>query len=441
MESIAGDLKTMPRTPLDPAHVDELRKIGRERRFAAGEMVALAGTPMDRFTYVEEGEIEVVDPLTGERLVPSTLGPTQFMGDIAFLGGGNNSLPMRAAVATRVVEVPRPEMLRLMANIPEMSDLILSVFAARRRMQFETGVSALILIGADQDPAVQAIATFASRNRIPFQSHALGSPDAEETAENARADRLLAPGGHLRQGEAIDDPTPLKVAQKFGLEFKLVEGERVDLLIVGGGPSGVAAAVYAGAEGIEALVIEDMAIGGQAGTSSRIENYMGFPTGISGSDLVFRGQLQAMKFGTRFAMPCRVTHLESAGKSDLCATIDGTTRLRVGGVLIATGVQYRRLPLERIEEFEGAGIYYAATEMEAHFCVGYAAVVVGGGNSAGQAAMYLSRSANHVHLIVRGASLAASMSDYSPWPARPTRESRSTTAAGHARHGADRLER
>ena len=160
------------------------------------------------------------------------------------------------------------------------------------------------------------------------------------------------------------------------------------------------------------MVIEDVAIGGQAGTSSRIENYMGFPTGISGGDLVWRGEVQAMKFGTRFALPRRVATLEHLDGGDFCATFDNGERVRGRAVIVAAGVQYRRLPIDRLADYEGAGVYYAATEVEARYCKGTQAVIIGGGNSAGQAAMYLSRSAKCVHVLVRGASLAASMSSY-----------------------------
>jgi thioredoxin reductase (NADPH) len=159
-------------------------------------------------------------------------------------------------------------------------------------------------------------------------------------------------------------------------------------------------------------VIEDVAIGGQAGTSSRIENYMGFPTGISGADLVWRGEVQAMKFGTRFAMPRRVTKLEQLDDASFCATFDNEQRVRGRAVVVATGVQYRRLPIDRLEEFEGAGVYYAATETEARYCRNGETIIIGGGNSAGQAAMFLSRASNHVRLLVRGSSLASSMSSY-----------------------------
>jgi thioredoxin reductase (NADPH) len=210
----------------------------------------------------------------------------------------------------------------------------------------------------------------------------------------------------------IADPTPQKAACLLGLDQELPEDDAFDVLIVGAGPAGVAAGVYAGAEGLRALVVDDTAIGGQAGTSSRIENYMGFPTGISGADLVWRGEVQAMKFGTRFVMPRRVVSLEQLDEGDFCATFVNGQRIRATAVIVATGVQYRHLPLDRLEELEGAGIYYAATENEARFCRDAEVVVIGGGNSAGQAAMYLSRAAKHVRLLVRGDTLATSMSHY-----------------------------
>ncbi|CAM3168899.1 Thioredoxin reductase (NADPH) [Sphingomonas antarctica] len=411
METIGRDLAEMQRVPLTEAHVAALRKVGTVKHYPVGTMLATPGDPADRFVYVEAGEIEVVNPFTDERHLPSTLGPTQFMGEISFLNGGSWSMPMRAASDVSTLEVPRVDMLRLMSEIPEMSDIVITVLAARRRRQLDSHDGTLVLLGEDDDRAVRRIAEFASRNRLPYRSYALGSPEAAEVATSC-AVSPDKPAVIFGRDVVVDDPTPAKVARLLGLSQDLCEDEAYDVLIVGGGPAGVAAGVYAGAEGLCALVIEDTAIGGQAGTSSRIENYMGFPTGISGADLVWRGEVQAMKFGTRFTMPRKVARLEQLEDKTFCATFDDDQRVRGRAVVVATGVQYRRLPIARLEALEGAGVYYAATENEARYCKNSEVIIIGGGNSAGQAAMFLSRAATHVRLLVRGSSLAASMSSY-----------------------------
>jgi len=411
METIANDLRQMQRTPLADSHVAALREAGRSVTYPAGTFLARPGDPADRFTYLETGEVEVVNAFTNERHLQSTLGPAQFMGEIAFLTGGVWTMAMRAASETRVIEVDRQVMLTLMAQIPEMSDIVITVLAARRRRQLEDHDSALTLIGEDADRNVRRIAEFATRNRIPYTSLALDSAEAVLTARSCSID-AASPAVIFGRDVVVREPTPEKVAQLLGLNRELQNDEAFDVLIVGGGPAGVAAGVYAGSEGLRALVIEDVAIGGQAGTSSRIENYMGFPTGISGGDLVWRGEVQALKFGTRFAMPRRVASLEQLDGGDFCATFDNGERVRGRAVIVASGVQYRRLPIDRLEHFEGAGVYYAATEIESRYCRETQAVIIGGGNSAGQAAMYLSRSAKCVHVLVRGPSLAASMSSY-----------------------------
>jgi thioredoxin reductase (NADPH) len=440
METIGRDLREMQRVPLAQSHVAALRAAGTVRLYPAGTFMARPGEPADRFIYVETGEIEVVNPFTDERHLPSTLGPTQFMGEIAFLNGGSWSMPMRAAVDTRVIEVPRIAMLRLMSEIPEMSDIVITVLAARRRRQLDSRDGTLVLIGEEDDRAVRRIAEFASRNRLPYMSYPLGSAEAAAVATSCSVspDR---PAVIFGRDIVVTDPTPDKVARLLGLNHDLVDDETFDVLIVGGGPAGVAAGVYAGAEGLSALVIEDIAIGGQAGTSSRIENYMGFPTGISGADLVWRGEVQAMKFGTRFAMPRRVVKLERLEDGTFCATFDNDQRVRGRAIVVATGVQYRRLPIDRLEALEGAGVYYAATENEARYCRDAETIIIGGGNSAGQAAMFLSRAASHVRLLVRGNSLASSMSSY--LSSRPEADPAITIEYGaevSALHGADQLD-
>jgi thioredoxin reductase (NADPH) len=265
----------MQRVPLAPAHVAAIRAAGTVVNYPAGTLLVRLGDRVDRFVYVEEGEIEVVDPLTDARRVPSTLGPTQFMAEISFLSGGSWSMPMRAARDTRVIEVPRAEMLALMARVPEMSDIIITVLAARRRRQIDSGDGVLVLLGEEVDRGVRRIADFAGRNRLPFSSYPLGSAEAEAVAASC-----AVPAGTpavVFGREAITDPTSDTIARLFGLNRDFLDDETVDVLIVGGGPAGVAAAVYAGAEGLSALVVEDCAIGGQAGTSSRIENTWAFP--------------------------------------------------------------------------------------------------------------------------------------------------------------------
>ncbi|MXO58906.1 cyclic nucleotide-binding domain-containing protein [Altererythrobacter salegens] len=409
MESIGGDLRAMSPRPFQPEYLEAMRHVGSERRYRAREIITPVGERMDRFLLLLDGEVDIVDPFTGEIAIPSAMRAGQFLGELNFLNGGTVTSPTRAAGEVLMLEVPRAAMLDLMAKIPELGDHIITVFAARRRLLIEDGRSAVTVIGAERDPAVQRVASFLSRNRVPFRSFELG--------EKSEAAIVLCelvrhrPSVVMDHDKEVDEPTPRKVAALLGMDLEISEDEEFDLLIVGGGPAGVAAAVYAGSEGLSALVIEDTAIGGQAGTSSRIENFMGFPTGISGADLVFRGQIQAMKFGTRFAMPRRVDHLAQTDDG-FCATLEDGSTLCARSVLVATGVQYQRLPVDRLELLEGSGVYYAATEMEARFCRNTDAVVIGGGNSAGQAAMFLSRHARHVHLLVRGGSLSATMSAY-----------------------------
>ena len=411
MDRMAPDLQTMIRTPLHEAHVRAMQRIGEERDFAPGDMIAVLGEPITTFYYVLSGEVEAIDSRTGGRYGNGTLGPTQFFGEISFLNGGNAMLGARVVAPSKLLCVPREDMLRLMSDIPEMSDIIVTVFAARRRRLLESGDASLTLIGAEVDRNIRRIAAFAGRNRIPFRSLSLDEHEAEAVAHQCSIGEAQ-PAVIFGKTQVVEEATPSGIAKLLGLDLEIAEDEVFDVIIVGGGPAGVAAGVYAGAEGLHALVLEDLTIGGQAGTSSRIENYMGFPTGISGADLVWRGEIQAMKFGTRFAVPRRAAKLEQREDGVFCVTLERGDIICAKAVIVATGVQYRRLPLDNLEALEGVGVYYAATDVEARYCRDTEVVVIGGGNSAGQAAMFLSRTAKHVHVLVRGPSLAASMSDY-----------------------------
>jgi thioredoxin reductase (NADPH) len=256
MESLAIDLTITPRTPLAGSHIARIREIGEEVRFKAGEVFVPFAAPVDSFCLIEEGEAEAVDPLTGGRYLTSTLGPGQYAGEIALLSGGVALLGMRAVTDLVAVRVAREAILSLMAAIPEMSDIIVTTLAGRRRRLLETNKAGLTLIGVDQSREVRAIAAFAGRNRIPVR---IVEPDGDEAA-------ILAANCSLNPGAP-------------------------------------------------ALIVEDLTVGGQAGTSSRIENYMGFPTGISGADLCWRGEVQATKFVTRFAFPRRAVALTPARAS------------------------------------------------------------------------------------------------------------------------------
>ena len=411
METFAADLETMVRTPLGADHVAAMRRVGHEVQIKAGDYAQRAGDRITEFHYLLDGELQAINPATGQPYGAATLGAGQFLGELAFLSGGKVLMNSLALQDTTLLCVPRDAMLKLMADIPEMSDIIITVLAARRRRMVDRAEGGLTLIGGEVDRDVRRIASFAARNRIPFVEVEIDSAAGDELAAECRIDRAH-PAVVLGKHYVIDPPTPRGVAVALGLDVSLRKEDVFDVAIVGGGPAGVAAGVYAGAEGLCAVVLEDLAIGGQAGTSSRIENYMGFPTGISGGDLVGRGEVQAMKFGTRFAMPVRARHLEQCEKRLFHIRLDSDEWVSARALIVATGVQYRRLPLDNLEALEGNGVYYAATDVEARYCKDTEVAIIGGGNSAGQAAMFLARSAKHVHVLVRGESLSSSMSDY-----------------------------
>ncbi len=419
-----SDLERQAWPVLAPDLVARLRDEGSLRTLAEDEVLFEVGQSSYDLALILRGGIDIVDR-AGDRVVVTIEAPN-FVGELGMLMGQGTFLAGVARGETEVAVVAQDQLRELVATVPEIADVVVTAFAARRRLLMEWAEGGLTIVGRESDRDTVALLTFASRNRIPHRF-----VDRDDGAEMARvgATCILPESGTAvvtGRAEVLVRPSPralaaalgmdLPVAPASGAEGDATTGGRVhDLAIVGGGPAGLAAAVYGASEGLSTIVIEDAAIGGQAGTSSRIENYLGFSTGISGSELAYQGEIQAVKFGARFAVPRRATGLgdKSTGTSPhMAVELDDGSCVRARAVVLAMGVQYRRLPLERLEHFEGAGIYYAATELEARFCRNTDAVIVGGGNSAGQAAMFLSRHARRTHILVRGDRLAETMSSY-----------------------------
>jgi thioredoxin reductase (NADPH) len=392
----------------DMAVMDEL---GTRRPTAAGDYLYREGDVTYDFVVVVSGVIEVVAHNGTEEQIVAVHGPGKFLGELNLLTG------MRVFVSTRVVEsgevivVPRDRLRRLIATSPGLGDTILAALMARRSILL-TGASATTrIIGSRFSPESREVREFLSRNGIPYEwLDADHDPDVETLLEQFRIDPDELPVV-ITSGAVLRGPTPGSLAEYLGLTLESLPDRCFDLVIVGGGPAGLAAAVYGASEGLRTLGLEKIGIGGQAGSSSRIENYLGFPTGISGGDLTRRAFIQAEKFGASLTAPCEATSLREEG-GHLILTLSDGTEVAARAVIVASGARYRRLAVERLEEFEGNSVYYSATELERRLCGDSPVVVVGGGNSAGQAAMFLSDSCSSVTIVIRGADLGASMSRY-----------------------------
>lgn len=411
---VAHDLTEIAFPTLDGEQVAELARFGGAEllRFEDGEVLVEAGDRDFQFHVVTLGAVEIVD-VSGD--APRTItvhGPGGFTGDVSHLTGSPSVIRAVARGRTAVHAVSRAALREMLDACPILSDVVLQAFIARRQLLRESGTfTGLRVIGSRFSRDTFRIRDFLARNRVLFTWLDLEADpcvgrlleafgvDVADTPVVACAERLL-----------LRNPSNLELADAIGLHRRL-ERDLYDLVIVGGGPAGLAAAVYGASEGLSTLLLDGRAPGGQAGTSMRIENYLGFPTGITGAELADRAALQASRFGAQLSIPVAVSGLSFEGRYPVLALGDGGS-VAAKCLLVATGAEYRRLEVEGCARFEGCGVYYAATPNEARLCQGADVVVVGGGNSAGQASVFLSSVARRVVHVLRGDDLRSKMSSY-----------------------------
>ena len=388
-----------------------LERFGRRRRVAAGEILYAEGDATYDFYVMLSGVVEITGAYDGEDVVLATHGPGRFLGELNLLTGQRVYLTARVVEAGEVIAIPVAELRRLIATVPGLSDTILGAFVARRSRLLEGAARSIRVIGSRHLPEALAMREFLSRNRLPHQwLDAETDPEIERLVDEfglACGDLPVVIAGST----VIRRATPGEVAQHLGLTIESIPQRCFDLVVVGAGPAGLAASVYGASEGLSTLTVESELPGGQAGTSSRIENYLGFPAGISGGDLTALAMTQALKFGAVLSTPCQVLGLDEQGGHLVVRLSDGT---EIGGraVVAATGAHYRRLGVADLDRFEGNGVFYAATEIEARMVAGQPVAVVGGGNSAGQAALFLAKNRCEVDVLIRGSDLGAKMSRY-----------------------------
>ncbi|UYY57697.1 FAD-dependent oxidoreductase [Sphingomonas sp. S2-65] len=385
---------------------------GEEEALPDGATLFRRGDRSVDFFLCLEGGIEILDSdVKGEARMVHRHQPGQFTGELDLFNDRTILVTARALPGTRVIRVGRSDFRRLMTAEPDIGEIVMRAFILRRVGMLLHGEGGVALVGPGHMADTARLETFLSRNALPHRRI-----DTEQDADAAgflecfsltQADLPVV----VADGQVLRRPSNAQLADALGLTVAIDPEHVHDVVVVGAGPSGLAAAVYAASEGLDTIVIESIAPGGQAGTSSKIENYLGFPTGISGQALAGRAQVQAQKFGARLLVSRSVSRIDCAVQPYRLQLDDGAS-VQARSVVVATGARYRKLDLPRYAELEGNGIYYAATAMEAGLCASQEVVVVGGGNSAGQAAIFLSRTAGHVHVLVRGAGLAATMSSY-----------------------------
>ncbi len=398
---------------LSPSQLARLSAWAEPVSVAVGDVLFAAGDAEYDLIFIESGEVEVIRGATPDSpaQVVARHGPGRFLGELNMLTGQAVYLTARVAVAGQVRRIPPAQFRLLMAEDPELSDLILRAFMARREaLRTGEGARSIEVVGGRSSAAALALRNWAARQRLPHVWVDAETPEGENliASLHVAAEDLpvvVTPTAVLRQATAG------VLAEHLELAFKAVPGRVFDLVVVGAGPSGLAAAMYRATQGHDTRMVEALAVGGPAAASSRNENYLGFPSGLAGADLTSLALVQAQKFGAGVTSPCEALTL-AVGDGHLAVVLVDGTQVAGHAVVVATGARYRKLPLDRWEHFEGAGIYYAATELEARLCGGSDVVVVGGANSAGQAALFLAGRNSRVTLVVRGADLLAGMSRY-----------------------------
>ena len=410
----AQDLNAMAFPKLTEEQIRQLARYAgaSTKTFHAGEALFRAGDRDPKFFVIKSGELEIID-VTGDQ--PKTIrvqGPGDFTGDVGHLTGSPKVVSAIARSDCEVYEMSEAELRKVLNQDPELSDLILQAFIARRQLMRESPeFTGLRVIGSRYSRDTFRIRDFLAKNRVLFTWLDLeGDPAVKQVLQQfgvTEADTPIVACAHCL---VLRNPSNRELAEKIGIRRPL-EHTVYDLAIVGSGPAGLAAAVYGASEGLNTIVLEHTAPGGQAGSSMRIENYLGFPTGITGSELAGRAVLQADKFGAHISVPTPVTKL-TFDKAYSILELEGGENIVAKCLLIATGAEYRRLEVEDCSRFEGTGVYYAATPNEVQMCRGSDVVLVGGGNSAGQAAVYLSQNVRKVLLLIRGDDLCKSMSSY-----------------------------
>jgi thioredoxin reductase (NADPH) len=382
---------------LSRSQLATLAEIGEERSAPVGELLYRVGDRIYPFVAILEGEVVIVDA-AGNEIVRH--GPSGFLGELNLLSGQTVFVNALVTEPLRYIRVERGALRSLLNEDGPLSELLLSTFIARREaLQSVQGIG-LEIVGPHTSESTMRILEFARANRLPYTWQETAPP------EGGALPLVRLPGG----GE-LHGPSAGQLLRALGIGLELAPREEVDLLVVGGGPAGLAAAVYGASEGLDTLVVESTALGGQAGSSRRIENYLGFPAGITGNELTGRAVTQARKFNARTATPYRALALEPGNGRHLIR-LEDDKEIAARAVLLATGAEYRRLPVDRLGEFEGLTVFYAAGAPEAQLCAGSRVAVVGGGNSAGQAAVWLARGGALVTLLHRRADLRETMSDY-----------------------------